>query len=193
MKTKNTKNRKEREESWVRGDDSSRTYLAQIRFFFVSFVFFVCFVSALACSNRAFAQAEEVVKPDPVVEARMKALAEELRCLVCQNQTIADSHAPLALDLRNQIRTQIAQGRSDSQIRDYMVERYGDFVLYRPPFKATTALLWVGPFALVGIGAGIFLLMVRRRGAAGESREEVGAKRRAELEKLLADRGGEPR
>ena len=141
----------------------------------------------LSWSALALGQAEEVAKPDPVVETRMKALAEELRCLVCQNQTIADSHAPLALDLRNQIRTQIAQGRSDAQIRDYMVERYGDFVLYRPPFKATTALLWVGPFALIAIGAGIFFFMVRRRRAVQAPREEVSGKRRAELEKLLAD------
>jgi cytochrome c-type biogenesis protein CcmH len=147
---------------------------------------------ALAFSGPAFAQAEEVAKPDPVVESRLKALGEELRCLVCQNQTIADSSAPLAVDLRNQIRAQIAQGRSDSQIRDYMVERYGDFVLYRPPFKATTALLWVGPFALVALGVGIFLVTVRRRRAgATENREEVSAKRRDELQKLLADRGGD--
>ena len=145
---------------------------------------------ALVFSTEAFGQAEEVAKPDPGVEARLKALAEELRCLVCQNQTIADSHAPLALDLRNQIRTQIAQGRSDDQIRDYMVQRYGDFVLYRPPFKATTAILWAGPFVLIAIGLGIFLVMVRRKRAGAETpREEVSAKRRDELEKLLADRG----
>jgi len=146
---------------------------------------------ALVFSAYAYAQAEEVAKPDPVVEARLKALGEELRCLVCQNQTIADSNAPLALDLRNQIRTQIAQGRSDTQIRDYMVERYGDFVLYRPPFKATTALLWIGPFALVLLGAGIFLVLVRRRRAAQLPPEEVTRDRRAELEKLLAGRGGD--
>jgi cytochrome c-type biogenesis protein CcmH len=152
----------------------------------------VAVAMALALPGPAFGQAEEVAKPDPIVESRLKALGEELRCLVCQNQTIADSSAPLALDLRNQIRTQIAQGRSDSQIRDYMVERYGDFVLYRPPLKATTALLWVGPFALVAVGVGIFLLTVRRRRAgASENREEVSAKRRDELEKLLADRGGD--
>ena len=146
---------------------------------------------ALVFSAYACAQAEEVAKPDPVVEARLKALGEELRCLVCQNQTIADSNAPLALDLRNQIRTQIAQGRSDTQIRDYMVERYGDFVLYRPPFKATTALLWIGPFALVLLGAGIFLVLVRRRRAAQLPPEEVTRDRRAELEKLLGGRGGD--
>ena len=144
----------------------------------------------LLASALAFGQAEEVAKPDPVVEARLKALGDELRCLVCQNQTIADSSAPLALDLRNQIRAQVAQGRTDGEIRAYMVERYGDFVLYRPPFKATTALLWAGPFVLIAIGFGIFLMMVRRkRAVATAPREEVSSQRRAELEKLLAERG----
>ena len=105
----------------------------------------------LALAGAAFGQSSEIANPDPAVERRLKALAEELRCLVCQNQTIADSNAPLAVDLRNQIRTQIAQGRSDDEIRAYMVERYGDFVLYKPPFHAGTALLWLGPPLLVGM------------------------------------------
>ena len=132
----------------------------------------------------AYAQSAEVDKPDPAVEARLKALAEELRCLVCQNQTIADSNAPLAHDLRNEIREQVAQGKSDDQIRDYMVERYGDFVLYRPPWKGVTLLLWVGPFALLALGAFIFMRMTRRR---GEAQAEGGAPRRnrAEVESLL--------
>ena len=117
----------------------------------------------LAFLGAAFGQPIAVDRPDPRTEDRLKALAEELRCLVCQNQTIADSTAPLAVDLRNQIRGQIAEGRSDDQIRGYMVERYGDFVLYRPPFHAGTALLWIGPFALLAIGAGVFLLVIRRR------------------------------
>ena len=134
----------------------------------------------------AFGQALDLAKPDPVVEARVKALGEELRCLVCQNQTIADSAAPLALDLRNQIRTQIAQGRSDDQIRTYMVERYGDFVLYKPPFKATTALLWVGPFALALLGIGILLAIVRRRAPAeGTQAPALSAEKRAEIERML--------
>jgi cytochrome c-type biogenesis protein CcmH len=141
----------------------------------------------LAFAASAFGQADEVAKPDPAVESRLKHLGEELRCLVCQNQTIADSNAPLALDLRNQIRAQIALGRTDDQIRAYMVERYGDFVLYRPPFKATTAVLWLGPFILIGVGIVIFFAIVRRR------RVEVGAEappapspgRRQEIEKLL--------
>src|SRR5687768_5397844 len=97
------------------------------------------------------------------LDARLKGLAEELRCLVCQNQTIADSNAPLALDLRNQIRMQVAQGRSDDQIRTYMVDRYGDFVLYRPPLKATTLVLWLGPALMILGGLATFLAIVRRR------------------------------
>ena len=143
-------------------------------------------------ASLAFGQALDLAKPDPVVEARVKALGEELRCLVCQNQTIADSAAPLALDLRNQIRTQIAQGRSDAQIRDYMVERYGDFVLYKPPFKATTALLWVGPFALALLGIGILVAIVRRRKtAAGVEPPALSAERRAEIDRML-DGPGRP-
>jgi len=144
------------------------------------------FLAALlmAFASSALAQAEEVAKPDAKVEARLKALAEELRCLVCQNQTIADSSAPLALDLRNQIRTQIAQGKTDEQIRAYMVDRYGDFVLYRPPFKATTVVLWLGPFLLIAAGIGIFLVVVRRR-RAEDAVAEPTPQRRREIEKLL--------
>jgi cytochrome c-type biogenesis protein CcmH len=143
----------------------------------------------LALSCGAFAQAEEVAHPDPIVEQRLRALGEELRCLVCQNQTIADSSAPLALDLRNQIRAQIAQGRTDDQIRGYMVERYGDFVLYKPPFKATTALLWVGPFALCALGVVLFVLIVRKRTRADRPETmALGEARRAEIERLLDER-----
>jgi cytochrome c-type biogenesis protein CcmH len=138
----------------------------------------------LAVATLAFGQASEIAHPDAATERRLKALAEELRCLVCQNQTIADSSAPLAVDLRNQIRAQIAQGRSDDQIRGYMVERYGDFVLYRPPFKALTLVLWVGPFALLAAGALIAWRIVRRRRTAVEE-PAVSDRRRAEIESLL--------
>lgn len=86
------------------------------------------------------------------LDARMMALAGELRCLVCQNQSLADSHAPLALDLREQIHQQLAQGRSEQQVVDFMVQRYGDFVLYEPPLNASTALLWFGPLLLLVAG-----------------------------------------
>ncbi len=100
---------------------------------------------------------------DPVLEARMQAIAIELRCLVCQNQTIADSHADLAVDLRNQVREMLRQGKSDREIIDYMTARYGDFVLYRPPVKGTTMLLWFGPAVLLVGGIAILWLVLRRR------------------------------
>jgi cytochrome c-type biogenesis protein CcmH len=144
-------------------------------------------ILAFTFAGLAFGQASEVAHPDAGVEARLKVLAEELRCLVCQNQTIADSSAPLALDLRNQIREQIAAGASDDQIRAYMVDRYGDFVLYRPPFKASTAVLWAGPFALLLLGTGIAIVIARRRAAASpKHREDSGA--RAEVASLLETR-----
>ncbi|HKB82296.1 MAG TPA: cytochrome c-type biogenesis protein [Burkholderiales bacterium] len=89
---------------------------------------------------------------DPVLEQRVVRLTSDLRCLVCQNQSLADSHADLAIDLKNQVRSQMQAGKSDAEIRDYMVARYGDFVLYDPPFKLSTLLLWAGPFALLLIG-----------------------------------------
>ena len=100
---------------------------------------------------------------DLALERRVTDLAHELRCLVCQNQTLADSNAPLAVDLRNQIREQLKAGKSERDVREFMVARYGDFVLYRPPFKASTAALWLGPFALLLIGAWLFFRIVRRR------------------------------
>ena len=93
----------------------------------------------------------------------MMVIAEELRCLVCQNETIAASHADLAVDLKNQIRVKLNEGQSQKQILDFMVQRYGDFVLYRPPLKTSTVLLWVGPFALLGIAVMLLVLNVRRR------------------------------
>lgn len=101
---------------------------------------------------------------DPVLEKRVVKLTSELRCLVCQNQSLADSHADLAIDLKNQVRAQMQAGKSDTEIRDYMVARYGDFVLYDPPFKATTLLLWSGPFALLLVGLlGLAAYMRSRR------------------------------
>ena len=96
-------------------------------------------------------------------EQRIRQLEEKLRCLVCQNQSLADSNAELAGDLRREVRDQVAAGRSDDEIVSYLVQRYGDFVLYEPPFKATTALLWVGPFLLFAAAVGFLLFAVRRR------------------------------
>jgi cytochrome c-type biogenesis protein CcmH len=102
-------------------------------------------------------------------EQRIRQLEEKLRCLVCQNQTLADSSAELAGDLRKQVREQVAAGRSDDEIIEFLVQRYGDFVRYEPPFKATTALLWIGPFALLAAAAGFLLLALRRRRNAPEA------------------------
>jgi cytochrome c-type biogenesis protein CcmH len=99
----------------------------------------------------------------PDLEKRVTSLAHELRCLVCQNQTLADSNAPLAVDLRNQIREQLKAGKSERDIIGFMVERYGDFVLYRPPFKASTAALWLGPFALLALGSWLYFRRLRQR------------------------------
>ena len=100
---------------------------------------------------------------DPVAEARMMGIAAELRCLVCQNQTIADSHADLAVDLRQEMREMIARGDSDARIRDFMTARYGDFVLYRPPLKPATAILWFGPGVLLVVALALLARALRRR------------------------------
>jgi cytochrome c-type biogenesis protein CcmH len=105
---------------------------------------------------------------DLAFEQRLKRLESDLRCLVCQNQTLADSNAPLAEDLRREVRTLAVAGKSDDEIRAFLVARYGDFVLYRPPVKGTTWLLWFGPFALLALGALVWLGVVRRRRAAPE-------------------------
>jgi cytochrome c-type biogenesis protein CcmH len=106
---------------------------------------------------------------DRELERRVAHVAAQLRCLVCQNQTIADSNAQLALDLKKQVALQLAQGRSEQDVIDFMVQRYGDFVLYRPPFKPTTWLLWFGPFLFLSLGVAALLLALRRQAArAGE-------------------------
>jgi len=127
---------------------------------------------------------------DPVLEKRVMALAEELRCLVCQNQTLADSNAPLAEDLRNQLRERMREGKSDKEVVDFLVERYGDFVLYRPPLKATTFLLWFGPLLLLVAGFAVLLRRVQQRRRLGEP-APVSDDDRKRAAELLA--GGEPR
>lgn len=106
---------------------------------------------------------------DPVLQARYETLTHELRCLVCQDETIADSNADLAADFRRQIHAMVASGRSDAEIKDYMVARYGDFVLYRPPVRSATWLLWAGPFVLLALALGVVVLVVRRHGGNTEA------------------------
>jgi cytochrome c-type biogenesis protein CcmH len=111
---------------------------------------------------------------DAATEARMARLTEQLRCLVCQNQTIEDSNADLAVDLRRQIRSQIEAGKSDEQILNFLVQRYGEFVLYRPRLKTATVLLWFGPLLFLAIGGGAMIITVRKRAARKleQTREE---------------------
>jgi cytochrome c-type biogenesis protein CcmH len=118
---------------------------------------------------------------DPEMERRVTALATELRCLVCQNHTLADSNAPLAVDLRNQIREQLKSGKSERDVMEYMVARYGDFVLYRPPLKATTIALWAGPFVFLMLGAWVLVRLLRRRAPE----RELSDAERARAAKLL--------
>jgi cytochrome c-type biogenesis protein CcmH len=130
----------------------------------------------------------EEAKPlaeNAAAEVRLKQLAVELRCLVCQNQTLADSNAPLAEDLRREVREMIAKNMSDQEIIDFLVQRYGDFVLYRPPWKATTTLLWIGPFLLL-IGGVIALVMVLRRRGQAPADAPVTDEERRRVEQLLS-------
>jgi cytochrome c-type biogenesis protein CcmH len=119
---------------------------------------------------------------EPDLDRRVMNLAHDLRCLVCQNQTLADSYAPLAQDLRDQIREQLAAGKSERDVVDYLVARYGDFVLYRPPLKGSTVLLWTGPFLFVAFGAFLLVRFVRRRRVA---EPELSPDERARAAKLL--------
>jgi cytochrome c-type biogenesis protein CcmH len=114
-----------------------------------------------AASKQALPNAD-----DPEIERRMVNLAEDLRCLVCQNESLAGSHAELAEDLRREIREQMKAGKDDAEVIAYLTERYGDFVLYRPPFKPVTYLLWLGPLVFLGIGGGAWYMTLRRRRAA---------------------------
>jgi len=123
---------------------------------------------------------------DPVIEQRMLKLAEDLRCLVCQNESLAGSHAELAEDLRREIRAQMKAGKDDTQVIAYLTERYGDFVLYRPPFKPVTWLLWLGPVLFLGLGGGAWITTLRRRRA--EPAAPLDATRRAAAAQLLEEK-----
>jgi cytochrome c-type biogenesis protein CcmH len=121
---------------------------------------------------------------DIALETRVNAVSSELRCLVCQNQTLADSHAELAIDLKNQVREQLRAGRSEAEVVAYMTERYGDFVRYRPPFKASTLLLWLGP-ALLALGGGLVLWRTLGRTRPGLAAPALSAEDAARAEALL--------
>ena len=123
---------------------------------------FAVLVSASASADEAF-------------DMRLKALENDLRCLVCQNQTLADSNAPLAEDLRREVRELATGGKSDDEIRAYLVARYGDFVLYKPPVKSTTYVLWFAPFLLLAAGASAWWVLVRRRARASANGEPAAS------------------
>lgn len=151
------------------------------------------FAVALAlASGAALANVAVPTENDPVAAKREHDLASRLRCLVCQNQSIAESNAELAQDLRRQVREQIAAGRSDAEIIDFMTSRYGDFVLYRPPFKATTALLWSGPALLAAIGLFVLVRVVRARRSPAAAVPLTPAER-ARAEQLLGAAAGKGR
>lgn len=119
---------------------------------------------------------------DPVVEARVTRLAEELRCLTCMGQSIADSQSSFSADMRREIRGMIVAGKSDKEIMDFMVQRYGDFVLYRPPVKSTTWLLWIGPFVILILAVGVLVMKLRKRsGQAATQLSESEHKQAAQL------------
>ncbi len=139
--------------------------------------------SLLLVSLSAHAVIETRTFADPAQEDRYKALINELRCLVCQNQNLADSNAELAKDLREQTYKMLTNGASDTEIVDYMVARYGDFVLYRPPFKSTTLALWIGPFILLALGILGLVIVIRRRNRAQE--ETLSDVERAQVRRLL--------
>lgn len=117
----------------------------------------------LCFSIAAWAEEAKPLTDDPVLEQRLITLSEDLRCLVCQNESLAGSHAELAQDLRREIREQMRGGKNDAQVIEYLTQRYGDFVLYRPPLKPVTWLLWFGPFALLAGAVGGYVLYLKRR------------------------------
>ena len=128
------------------------------------------------------------IAEDPVLEQRMITLSEDLRCLVCQNESLAGSRSDLAQDLRQEIRDQLRAGKSNDQVIEYLTDRYGDFVLYKPPLKPLTWLLWFGPFALLAGAGGGFYFYLKRRGVrlAGES---LSAEEKKRVEALLGNNG----
>lgn len=142
--------------------------------------------AALTLCAASFAAGEaSPLADDPALEARVIELSQTLRCLVCQNETIAASRAPLAIDLRNQVREQLAAGKSEKEVVDFLVTRYGDFVLYTPPFRASTLLLWLGPAALGVFGIAWLAFRLRRR--ATEHAPELTEEQRAAARRLLGE------
>lgn len=143
--------------------------------------------AVVAAPSAALAVQPDEILPDPALESRARDIGRELRCLVCQNQSIDDSNAPLARDLRLIVRERLTAGDSDRQVMTYVTDRYGDYVLLRPPFKTTTWLLWVGPFVVLALGAVATALFLRgRRGAGAGDTPPLSEDERRRLDALLA-------
>ena len=145
---------------------------------------------AVLLMSLAPALAQEMSLADPKLEQRARDLSREIRCVVCQSQSVAESDADIAKDVRAIIREQIAAGKSDQDIRDYLVARYGDFVLFDPPFKATTYVLWIGPFAILALGAIGVTIYFRRRAQEPARVSELSAEEQSRVERLLNERDG---
>jgi cytochrome c-type biogenesis protein CcmH len=135
----------------------------------------------------AYALRPDEVLPDPTLETRARAISSELRCMVCQNQSIDDSDAPLARDLRILVRERLKAGDSDNSVRAFLTTRYGDFILLKPPLKPETVMLWLGPGVLLLAGVAIILLRRPRRGIAGSGDTELSAEERAALSSLVGE------
>lgn len=148
----------------------------------------------LAAASVVLAREAPPLSDDPALEQRVMRLSSELRCLVCQNETLADSRADLALDLRNQVREQMRAGKTDEEIKVWLTQRYGDFVLYRPPMKSITWLLWFGPFVLLAVAGGAFVWYSRRRRVRTEAAVQLTAEEHRHAQALLAEdmRDGAP-
>lgn len=139
----------------------------------------------LAAATSALAGEAIPVGEDPAIEQRMVNLASDLRCLVCQNESLAGSHAELAEDLRKEIRAQMKAGKNDKEVVQYLTDRYGDFVLYRPPFKPVTYLLWLGPLMFLGIGGTVWYFTLKKRRTLKDT--QVDEKQLATAAQLLED------
>lgn len=149
---------------------------------------FLLLVTFIALNAAAYAVEPDEILKDPALEARARSISAELRCLVCQNQSIDDSHAPLARDLRLLVRDRLKAGESDTQIRQYLVERYGDFILLKPRVAADTIILWGAPFLALLLSGFFVWRAAQRRGAILRSDAPLTDEEKAHLDRILASK-----
>ncbi len=149
--------------------------------------FFSCIFFSLCLFVTTVTRAQTPPVDDPALEARVKTLSSELRCLVCQNQTVADSDSMVARDMRDQVRAQFVAGKNETEIKQYMTERFGDFVLYKPAFKTSTLLLWLGPFVALALGLFVLIRSVRKKHVAIVSSSVLSDADRKRARELLSN------